>query len=140
MEVAGIEVDAADFSRVGDERDFLGFDGEGGAGAGLALDAEEFTGDGGSCAAADFDASAAKRAKKFGLRGFFAESQTKRGEAPSERGFGIVVDAGDAAAGKVEHGEGIEDVVELGAGEVNVDVLTSSNTEPRCSKKPMPFL
>ena len=121
----GIEINAANFSCVGDERDFLGFDGEGGAGASLAFDAEELAGDGGSCAAADFDASAAEGAEKFGLGWFFAESEAKCGQAAGQRGFGIVINAGDAATGQVEHGEGIQDVVELGAGEVNVDVLAA---------------
>jgi hypothetical protein len=43
----GIQVDAADFTGVGDEGDFLGFDGEGGAGASFSFDAEEFSRDGG---------------------------------------------------------------------------------------------
>jgi hypothetical protein len=58
--------------------------------------------------------------REFGLRWFFAES-----EAAGERGFRIVIDAGDAAAGEIEHGEGIEDVIELGTGEIDVDILAA---------------
>jgi hypothetical protein len=53
----------------------VGFNGETRVGAGLALNAEKLAGDWRCGAAADFDSGAAKRAEKFGLRGFFAQGQ-----------------------------------------------------------------
>ena len=122
-----IEVEAAYFPGIGDEGDFFGFDGEVGVGAGLAFDTEEFADDGRGRAAADFDASAAQSAEQVGHGGLFAEGETQGSEAMGERSFGVVVDAGDAAAGEIENGEGIEDVVELGAGEVDMHAVAATD-------------
>ena len=64
---------------------------------------------------------------KIGEIGFFFEGKAEGAEAFVERGFGIVVDAGDLAAVKVEDGEGLENVVELAAGEIDADGFVAAN-------------
>ena len=59
--------------------------------------------------------------------GFFFEREAECAEAFAERGFGIVVDAGDAAAVKVEDGERLENVVELTAGEIDADGFVAAD-------------
>ena len=65
---------------------------------------------------------------------FLPKSQAQGGQAARQRSFGIVIDAGDAATGKIENGEGLQHVVQLGAGEINVDISCMPLTRPRCSK------
>src|SRR5208337_4960416 len=72
-------------------------------------------------------ARATQGAKKLGLGGAFSESQPKSGETAGEGRLGVIVDARNTADGEVEDGEGLEDIVELGTGEVNVDVLRATN-------------
>ena len=65
----------------------------------------------------DFDAGAADGAVEVGGGGVFAEAEGEGFELLVEGGGGVVAGAGDAAAVEVDGGEGLEDVVELAAGE-----------------------
>ena len=116
----GSEFDAADFAGIGDEGGEVDFESGAAGDAGFAFDAEQAAGDGGG-AAADFETGAAESAVELGEVGFFFEREAESADALAERGFGIVVDAGDAAAVEIEDGEGLEDVVELAAGEIDAD-------------------
>ena len=70
----------------------------------------------------DLDARAADGGVEVGGGGVFAEGEGEGFELLLERRGGVVAGAGDAAAVEVDGGEGLEDVVELGGGEVDGDV------------------
>ena len=59
--------------------------------------------------------------------GSVAEGEGERLELLLERRGGVVAGAGDAAAVEVDGGEGLEDVVELGGGEVDGDGLVAGD-------------
>ena len=89
------------------------------------FDGHEAAGDGAAGRAGDFDSLAAQSAEEFGRGGIFGHAERKRLELLGERSGGVVVDAGDAAAAFVEHGERLQDVVELRRGEVDGDALVA---------------
>ena len=70
---------------------------------------------------------AAEGTIKFREIGFFFQREAESAEAFAERGFGIVVDAGDAAAVEIEDGERLENVVELAAGEIDADGFVAAD-------------
>src|SRR5271154_2264983 len=55
------------------------------------------------------------------------ERQAQGLEALFERGDGVVVDAGDASAAEVDHGERLERVIELRRGEINSNLLRAGD-------------
>jgi hypothetical protein len=73
------------------------------------------------------ETGAAESAVKFREIGFFFEREAECAEAFAERSFGVVVDAGDAAAIEIENGEGLENVVELPAGEIDADGFVAAD-------------
>ncbi len=72
-------------------------------------------------AGADFDAGAADGGVEVGGGGVVVEGEREGFELLVERRGGVVAGAGDAAAVEVDGGEGLENVVELAAGEVDGD-------------------
>jgi hypothetical protein len=83
----------------------------------------EAAGEGAAGATGDFDALAAQGLKELGGGGVITHAQRKGFELLGERGGGVVIDSGYAAAAFVKDGKGLEDVVELGRGEVDGDAL-----------------
>ena len=93
----GSELDAANFAGIADDGGEIDFEGGAAGDARLAFDAEQAAGDGGGTAA-NLETRAAQSAVNFGEIGFFFERKAESAEAFAERSFGVVVDAGDAAA------------------------------------------
>ena len=122
----GSELDAADFARIADDGGEVNFEGGAAGDTRFAFDAEQAAGDDGG-AGANLQTGAAESAIEFREVGFFFEREAESAEAFAERGFGIVVDAGDAAAGEVEDGERLENVVELAAGEIDADRFVAAD-------------
>jgi hypothetical protein len=77
--------------------------------------------------AAHLQAGAAQGCQKFRNAGPFSQRQTQRCQTSRERRFGVVVHAGDVAAGQIEHRERLQDVIELSAGEIDVHFLTAAH-------------
>ena len=94
---------------------------------GAGFDVHEAAGDAAGRASRYFDALAAEGLEELGGGGVFVHAEGKGFELLGEGGGGVVVDAGDAAATLVEDGEGLEDVVELGGGEVDGDALVAGD-------------
>ena len=122
----GSELDAANFAGIADDGGEIDFESGAAGDARFAFDAEQAAGDGGG-AGANLETGAAESAIKFREIGFFFEREAEGAEAFAERGFGIVVDAGDAAAVEIEDGEGLENVVELAAGEIDADGFVAAD-------------
>ena len=120
------QFDAADFARIADDGGEIDFEGGAAGNARFAFDAEQAAGDGGG-ADANLETGTAESAIKSREIGFFFEREAESAEAFAERSFGIVVDAGDAAAVEIEDGEGLENVVELAAGEIDADGFVAAN-------------
>jgi hypothetical protein len=93
----GSELDAADFAGIADDGGEIDFEGGAAGNTRFAFDAEQAAGDGGG-AASNLQTGAAEGAIKFREVGFFFEREAESAEAFAEWSFGIVVDAGDAAA------------------------------------------
>ena len=119
---SGGHLEDADFAGVGGYGDEAGF---GAAGAVLVrfvegglmrFDVEETAGEGGA-GAVDLDTGAPQGGEEAGVGGLCGQAEGEGCELLVERRGGVVVGARDAAAVKVDGGEGLEDVVELGAGE-----------------------
>ena len=122
----GSEFDAADFTGIADDGSEVNFEGGAAGDTRFAFDAEQAAGVcGGS--RANLKTGAAKSAIKFREIGFFFERETESAETFAERSFGIVVDAGDAAAVEIEDGERLENVVELAAGEIDADGFVAAD-------------
>ena len=122
----GSEFDAADFAGIADDGGEVDFEGGAAGNARFAFDAEQAAGDCGG-AGANLQTRATESTVEFREIGFFFEREAECAEAFAERGFGIVVDAGDAAAVKVEDGERLENVVELTAGEIDADGFVAAD-------------
>jgi hypothetical protein len=70
---------------------------------------------------------AANGGVEVGDAGVFGEREGERFKLLLERSGGVVASAGDAASVEVDGGEGLEDVVELGGGEVDGDGLIAGD-------------
>ena len=121
------QIDAAHFAGVGDQGSLVGFHRPVRSRTRFSFDAQQFSGEGWSASGAHLHARASEGGKKIGHAGFFSKREAERSQAAGERCFGVVIDPGDAAAGEVERGQRFEDVVELGAGEIDVDGLAAAN-------------
>ncbi len=122
----GIQFEHADFPTVADDgnlidRDLLvAFDGD------LALiDAEQASG-GTFRSVAHLQASAAQRIQKLCGGWILTYRQMQRTETALERSVRVVADTGDASLAEIEHGQGLQHVVQLGGGEIHVDILAAA--------------
>ena len=77
--------------------------------------------------AGDLHAGSADRVIEVDVGGIGREGEGESFELLVEGRGGVVAGSGDAASGEVESGEGLEDVVELGRGEVDGDGLVSGD-------------
>ena len=77
--------------------------------------------------AGDLDALAAQCLEEFGRGGVVGHAQRKRFQLLGERRGGVVVDAGNAAAALVEHGERLQHVVQLRRSEVDGHALVAGD-------------
>ena len=126
------ELDGADLAGVGDdgEEAVLGdrivtFFAR--CGFGFAqVDGEQAAGDA-DAGAADGYACAADGVVEVDVGGVVGEAEGEGFELLLERRGGVVAGAGDTAAVEVDGGEGLQDVVELGAGEVDGDGLVAGD-------------
>ena len=75
----------------------------------------------------NFDALTAQGLEEFRGGGVVAHGERERFELLGEGRGGVVVDAAYAASVVVEDREGLEDVVELGRGEVDGDALVAGD-------------
>ena len=131
----GGELDDADCALGGDDGEVGAFEdgggvvgvGRGAEALGFEFDRHETAGDLGVAGAAGcagyLDALAAEGVEELLGGGVVVHGEGQGFELLGEGGGGVVVDSADAAAVFIEDGEGLEDVVELGAGEVDGDVL-----------------
>ena len=87
---------------------------------------EDAAGEGGA-GAGDLDAGTAQGVVEVLLGGLFAEGEREGVELLGQGRGGVVVGAGDVTATEVYGGEGLEDVVQLGRGEVEADGLIAGD-------------
>ena len=117
----GGELEGADFAGVGDDGEEAALEAGFGVVGWDGGDELGFHGEEAACdrerAGVDLDAGAADGAVEVGGSGVFAEAEGESFELLVEGCGGVVAGAGDAAAVEVDGGEGLEDVVELAAGE-----------------------
>src|ERR1700732_3812090 len=73
--------------------------------------------------AAHFNSRSPQRRKKIRARDLFAEGQGERPQSFIERRDRVVADARNSSLAEVDHGERFENVVELGGGEIDPELL-----------------
>ena len=93
---------------------------------GANLDGEEAAGEAAG-GGVDLDAGTADAVVDVDGGGGFAEGEGKKFELLLEGRGGVIGGSGDAAAAEIDGGKGLEDVVELGAGDVNADSLVAGD-------------
>ncbi len=125
-----IEIHAAHFAAISDQRNLIRLHRPAwpGARARLAFNAQQLASQQRSVAAANFQSRPAQCAEELRGRRPFAQRQPQRCQSARQRRFGVVVDTGDAAAGEIQDGQRLQDIIQLCAGEVHVNFLAPTYT------------